>query len=119
MSPTPKLRRQNRITSVVLLALLVLNLVHTHSHFSGIVGHSAFNSNTTVSTSKEARERVDDKLQPCLACTCQKHAKVVLASFYLLPELLRVSHQVLEYQQTFISQSSFNTLLSRAPPVLG
>jgi hypothetical protein len=104
---------------VVLLALLVLNLVHSHSHFGRVVGHSAFNPSTTVSTSKEGREAGDDKLQPCLACSCQKHAKVVLASFYLLPELLRVSHQVLEYQQTFISQSSFNPVLSRAPPVAG
>src|SRR6266481_7171413 len=117
MNPTPTRRRQDTIASVVLLVLLALSLVHSHSHFGGLVGPSSFN--TAISTYKGDHEGFDDKLQPCLACTCQKHAQVILSSFNLLPELLRVSHRFLEYQQTFVSQSSFNPVLSRAPPVLG
>jgi hypothetical protein len=102
----------------MLLAVLVLNLVHSHSHFGNIVGLSTFNPHTAVSTSKEGREGTNEKLQPCLACTCQKHTLVILSPLNLLLEPLRVNHRVLEYQQTSISQASFNTVLSRAPPVL-
>jgi len=118
MSPTPKRRRQNRIASAVLLAVLVLNLVHSHSHFGSIIGLSTFNPNTAVSTSKEGRETTNDKLQPCLACTCQKHTLVILSSLNLLFEPLRVNHRVLEHQQTFLSQRFLSPVLSRAPPFL-
>jgi hypothetical protein len=118
MHPTPKRRRENTITSVLLLALLALNLVHGHSHFGSIAGLSTFNPNTAVSTSKEGREGTNDKLQPCLACACQKQSLVIFSSSSLLFEPLRVNHKVLEHPRTFLSQLFLSPVLSRAPPVL-
>jgi hypothetical protein len=111
-----KRRRQDRIAVVLLLVLLALNLVHSHAHFVSTVGLETRNPDTAVSASKESREGTTDKLQPCLACTCQKQSLVIIASCNLLLEPLRVNHQILEDHQTVVSQSSFNPVLSRAPP---
>jgi hypothetical protein len=118
MSQISKRRRQDRIAGVLLLVLLALNLVHSHAHFVSTVGLATGNPDTAVSASKESREGTTDKLQPCLACTCQKQSLIFFASCNLLFEPLRVNHQVLEDHQTVVSLSSFNRVLSRAPPAV-
>ena len=117
MSPTYKRRRQDRIAGVLLLVLLALNLVHSHAHFVSTVGLATRNPDTVVSASKESREGTTDKLEPCLACICQK-SLIIFASCNLLLEPLRVNHQVLNDDQTVVSQSSFDSVLSRAPPTI-
>ena len=111
-------RRPNPITSVLLLALLGVNLVHSHSHLASAAGLAGYKPDAAFSTSQEGREGTNDKLQPCLACACQKQSLVIFSSSNLLFEPLRVNHRVLEHQRTFLSQLSLSPILSRAPPFL-
>jgi len=106
------------MASVLLLALMALSFVHSHAHLGRIAGLSALNPSASVSTSKEGREGPNDKLQPCLACACQKQSLVIVSSPNLLFEPLRVQHSILEHQQIFISQLFLSPDLSRAPPFL-
>jgi hypothetical protein len=118
MSQISKPRRQNRIASALLLALLVLNLVHSHSHFGSIAGLSTCNLNAAVSASKEGREVTNDKLQPCLACNCQKHSLAILSSLNRLLVPLRTSHSATELERFQELHPTFSLDPSRAPPQL-
>ena len=118
MSSTPKRRTQNIITSVLLLALLVLNLAHSHFHLGNIGRFAALDPNTSVSASKEAREGPDDKRLPCLACACQKQSLVIFFLLTLLFAPPPLGLRVLEVQPVFISQLVPSPVLSRAPPFL-